>query len=135
MKTYFASLALLLAVLTTGLTSCTSEKNPDERSISRGPASVVAVDQEASVIIKDYGQKLSQIDVGKTSANMETKAERDEFARYMQHLKGAYDQAVVQLEKFNQAVAEDKELRRQELEDTLNQLEMSWDDFARNYRL
>lgn len=114
MKRIFHGLTSILVVLLLGLTSCTSEKN----NTSRAPASMeIAVEEEASAIIRDYGQRINRLN-----------AEIDK--PIVQELKAMHDLSVIQLEKYAQAVDIDKELRRQELEDTINKLEKGWDSYV-----
>ncbi len=107
---------LFVAVLL-GITSCNSE---NDRDLSRSPASMemdIAVEEEASAIIRDYGRRINSLN-----------AEIDKPK--IQELKSMHDQAVIQLEKYGQAADIDKELRRQELEDIINKLEKNWDDYV-----
>ncbi len=116
-----------------------SEKNRDQRRLGRAPASIEepmqANDSREAEIIKDYAQKLIQLDSPDTRSRLQSEKERTDFQVQVDNLRASYDQAVGLLEQYEQIGDLEKPAIKRELDTMLNQMKMNWEYILINFNI
>lgn len=128
------------------LTSCLSEKEPDENrirreparsSIGRGPATFVtlATTDEEAKLIRSLAQKINSLDVEGAMARISNREEKERLRLLLDNLNGLYSQSLLMLEAAEQASGVELETKHQELNQSIDDMQMSYEFIVANYEI
>lgn len=116
-----------------------SEKNRDQRRLGRAPASLESTTEvnetREAEIIKDYAQKLIQLDSAETRSRLQSEKEKVEFQVQVDNLRASYNQAVGLLEQYEQIGELEKPSIKRELDTMLNQMKINWEYILINFNI
>lgn len=116
------------------LFSCTN-KHFEKKMVLKSLPAVVRQNHYEANKLKDYAEKLNQIDLDEELALLKDKTEKEKFKYRIVEFKIAYNKCVDKIEEIESGKAKNKFKAKRQLKQSMVELDAIWQYIITNYRI
>lgn len=117
------------------MTSCFSKKSFEKEMVLKPLPSKIVLGRAEANQLSDYKIKLQSLDVDKILSQLKNNSEKDNFKDQIINLRNAYNKSVEKLQILEKAQGKNKELKYNQLKDSIIELNTIWKYIIVNFRI